>query len=233
MLIISLLQTDWEETSLVQWKMGGLDGEGLKMCDISRHEWFLDSHQTVNFQSLFPIPTVFFHQAYNYSTLVSLFHILSLLFFFLGGRFIYSFMGVGVFLCCISLLGCIAAEAFSGCCLCFVSHLKWIFFIFLWVCLKVLTHLLWKQPCVETLGLSVYFQISVILFYLCFLIPWPVEMLVFDDHHSIHSTRGCLGDIHQRWSSLGKGSFFLPPSSPCINVTAFATISVISKIENM
>ncbi|KAF7818500.1 tetraspanin-18-like isoform X1 [Senna tora] len=37
--------------------------------------------------------------------------------------FIYSFMGVGILLCCISLLGCIAAEAFNGCCLCFYSML--------------------------------------------------------------------------------------------------------------
>lgn len=41
--------------------------------------------------------------------------------FFFGGRFIYSFMGVGILVCCIALIGCIAAEAISGCCLCFVS----------------------------------------------------------------------------------------------------------------
>lgn len=41
---------------------------------------------------------------------------------FLGGRFIYSFMGLGISLCCITLVGCIAAEAISGCCLCFVSY---------------------------------------------------------------------------------------------------------------
>ncbi|GAY40172.1 hypothetical protein CUMW_050010 [Citrus unshiu] len=35
--------------------------------------------------------------------------------------FIYSFMGVGILVCCIALIGCIAAEAISGCCLCFVS----------------------------------------------------------------------------------------------------------------
>lgn len=38
--------------------------------------------------------------------------------------FIYSFMGVGVLVCCITLLGCIAAESFSGCCLCFYAVLK-------------------------------------------------------------------------------------------------------------
>ncbi|EEF41308.1 conserved hypothetical protein [Ricinus communis] len=38
--------------------------------------------------------------------------------------FIYSFMGVGIILCCITLIGCIAAEAINGCCLCFYSILK-------------------------------------------------------------------------------------------------------------
>lgn len=38
--------------------------------------------------------------------------------------FIYSFMGVGVLLCCISFIGCIAAEAINGCCLCFYTLLK-------------------------------------------------------------------------------------------------------------
>ncbi|KAJ0110495.1 hypothetical protein Patl1_01654 [Pistacia atlantica] len=38
--------------------------------------------------------------------------------------FIYSFMGVGILLCCITLIGCIAAEAISGCCLCF-KQLWW------------------------------------------------------------------------------------------------------------
>ncbi|KAK8611751.1 hypothetical protein V6N13_131793 [Hibiscus sabdariffa] len=33
--------------------------------------------------------------------------------------FIYSFMGVGIGLCCISLIGCVAAESINGCCLCF------------------------------------------------------------------------------------------------------------------
>ncbi|MBA0680709.1 hypothetical protein Goari_012394, partial [Gossypium aridum] len=37
--------------------------------------------------------------------------------------FIYSFLGVGIVLCCISLIGCIAAESINGCCLCFVSYL--------------------------------------------------------------------------------------------------------------
>ncbi|KAI4341619.1 hypothetical protein MLD38_026319 [Melastoma candidum] len=32
---------------------------------------------------------------------------------------IYSFMGVGIMLCSISFIGCIAAEALHGCCLCF------------------------------------------------------------------------------------------------------------------
>lgn len=38
--------------------------------------------------------------------------------------FIYSFMGVGVLLCCITLIGCIAAEVINGCCLCFYTLLK-------------------------------------------------------------------------------------------------------------
>ncbi|GLT41496.1 hypothetical protein SLA2020_155560 [Shorea laevis] len=38
--------------------------------------------------------------------------------------FIYSFMGVGILLCCVSLIGCIAAEVISGCCLCFYTLLK-------------------------------------------------------------------------------------------------------------
>ncbi|XP_050207120.1 tetraspanin-18 [Mercurialis annua] len=38
--------------------------------------------------------------------------------------FIYSFMGVGVILCSVTLIGCIAAEAINGCCLCFYTILK-------------------------------------------------------------------------------------------------------------
>ncbi|OMO97834.1 Tetraspanin/Peripherin, partial [Corchorus capsularis] len=38
--------------------------------------------------------------------------------------FIYSFMGVGIVLCCISFIGCIAAESINGCCLCFYTLLK-------------------------------------------------------------------------------------------------------------
>ncbi|KAB2071149.1 hypothetical protein ERO13_A08G192700v2 [Gossypium hirsutum] len=38
--------------------------------------------------------------------------------------FIYSFMGVGIVLCCISLIGCIAAESINGCCLCFYTVIK-------------------------------------------------------------------------------------------------------------
>ncbi|PON55527.1 Tetraspanin [Trema orientale] len=38
--------------------------------------------------------------------------------------FIYSFMGVGIILCCITFIGCIAAEAINGCCLCFYTFLK-------------------------------------------------------------------------------------------------------------
>ncbi|KAI4349305.1 hypothetical protein L6164_009910 [Bauhinia variegata] len=37
--------------------------------------------------------------------------------------FIYSFMGVGILLCCITFLGCIAAEVINGCCLCFYTIL--------------------------------------------------------------------------------------------------------------
>ncbi|KAJ0054256.1 hypothetical protein Pint_01620 [Pistacia integerrima] len=43
--------------------------------------------------------------------------------------FIYSFMGVGILLCCITLIGCIAAEAISGCCLCFYAVLKTMFIL--------------------------------------------------------------------------------------------------------
>ncbi|WCJ38167.1 Tetraspanin family protein [Euphorbia peplus] len=38
--------------------------------------------------------------------------------------FIYSFMGVGIIMCCITLIGYIAAEAINGCCLCFYTILK-------------------------------------------------------------------------------------------------------------
>ncbi|XP_021660111.1 tetraspanin-18 isoform X1 [Hevea brasiliensis] len=38
--------------------------------------------------------------------------------------FIYSFMGVGIILCTITLIGCIAAESVNGCCLCFYTILK-------------------------------------------------------------------------------------------------------------
>ncbi|KAK7393324.1 hypothetical protein VNO78_21877 [Psophocarpus tetragonolobus] len=37
--------------------------------------------------------------------------------------FIYNFMGVGIFVICISFLGCIAAEMVNGCCLCFYTLL--------------------------------------------------------------------------------------------------------------
>lgn len=43
--------------------------------------------------------------------------------------FMYSFMGVGVLMFCISLLGCIAAEAFNGCCLCFYNILITVFIL--------------------------------------------------------------------------------------------------------
>ncbi|KAB2015876.1 hypothetical protein ES319_D08G057100v1 [Gossypium barbadense] len=38
--------------------------------------------------------------------------------------FIYSFMGIGITICCIALIGCIAAESINGCCLCFYTLLK-------------------------------------------------------------------------------------------------------------
>ncbi|XP_022758583.1 tetraspanin-20-like isoform X2 [Durio zibethinus] len=38
--------------------------------------------------------------------------------------FIYSFMGVGIVLGCITFIGCIAAESINGCCLCFYTLLK-------------------------------------------------------------------------------------------------------------
>ncbi|KAL5562040.1 hypothetical protein UlMin_031787 [Ulmus minor] len=37
--------------------------------------------------------------------------------------FVYSFMGVGILLSCITFIGCIAAEAINGCCLCFYTLL--------------------------------------------------------------------------------------------------------------
>ncbi|XP_028765559.1 tetraspanin-18 isoform X2 [Neltuma alba] len=37
--------------------------------------------------------------------------------------FIYSFMGLGIVLCCITFLGCIAAEVIHSCCLCFYTIL--------------------------------------------------------------------------------------------------------------
>lgn len=43
--------------------------------------------------------------------------------------FIYSFMGVGISLCCIALIGCIAAEVVNGCCLCFYTLLKTAFIL--------------------------------------------------------------------------------------------------------
>ncbi|CAN6684680.1 unnamed protein product [Malus baccata var. baccata] len=37
--------------------------------------------------------------------------------------FIYSFMGLGILLCCVTFIGCIAAAAINGCCLCFYTIL--------------------------------------------------------------------------------------------------------------
>ncbi|XP_048430218.1 tetraspanin-18 [Pyrus x bretschneideri] len=37
--------------------------------------------------------------------------------------FIYSFMGLGILLCCVNFIGCIAATAINGCCLCFYTIL--------------------------------------------------------------------------------------------------------------
>lgn len=38
--------------------------------------------------------------------------------------FIYSFLGVGILVCVVTIIGFIAAEAINGCCLCFYSILK-------------------------------------------------------------------------------------------------------------
>ncbi|CAH2077647.1 unnamed protein product [Thlaspi arvense] len=38
--------------------------------------------------------------------------------------FIYSFMAIGILVCIVTIIGFIAAEAISGCCLCFYSILK-------------------------------------------------------------------------------------------------------------
>ncbi|KAL5554241.1 hypothetical protein UlMin_041642, partial [Ulmus minor] len=38
-------------------------------------------------------------------------------------EFIYSFMGMGILLCCITFLGCIVVEAIKGCCMCFYTLL--------------------------------------------------------------------------------------------------------------
>ncbi|XP_015892130.3 tetraspanin-18 isoform X2 [Ziziphus jujuba] len=43
--------------------------------------------------------------------------------------FIYSFMGVGILLCCVTFIGCIAAEAINGCCLCFYTLLMTVIII--------------------------------------------------------------------------------------------------------
>ncbi|XP_062079268.1 tetraspanin-18 [Humulus lupulus] len=43
--------------------------------------------------------------------------------------FIYFFMGVGILLCSITFIGCIAAEAINGCCLCFYTFLKIVFIL--------------------------------------------------------------------------------------------------------
>ncbi|GMI73978.1 hypothetical protein like AT2G20230 [Hibiscus trionum] len=43
--------------------------------------------------------------------------------------FIYSFMGIGIALCCVTLIGCIAAESVNGCCLCFYTLLKIVFIL--------------------------------------------------------------------------------------------------------
>ncbi|KAF1880006.1 hypothetical protein Lal_00022133 [Lupinus albus] len=37
--------------------------------------------------------------------------------------FIYSFMGIGIVVSCVTFLGCIAAEMINGCCLCFYTLL--------------------------------------------------------------------------------------------------------------
>uniref|UniRef100_A0A6M2E7X7 Tetraspanin family protein n=1 Tax=Populus davidiana TaxID=266767 RepID=A0A6M2E7X7_9ROSI len=38
-------------------------------------------------------------------------------------------MGVGVILCCVTFIGCIAAESINGCCLCFYTILKIVFIV--------------------------------------------------------------------------------------------------------
>ncbi|KZV28717.1 tetraspanin-18-like [Dorcoceras hygrometricum] len=42
-------------------------------------------------------------------------------------RFVHAFMGVGIFLCCITCIGQFAAEALNGCCLCFYALLSTVF----------------------------------------------------------------------------------------------------------
>ncbi|KAL6516228.1 hypothetical protein OROGR_019533 [Orobanche gracilis] len=43
--------------------------------------------------------------------------------------FIYAFMGIGILVCCITLVGNIGAEAINGCCLCFYAVLATIFIL--------------------------------------------------------------------------------------------------------
>jgi len=43
--------------------------------------------------------------------------------FFFAGSSTYYFMGVGIIPCCVTFIGCIAAESINGCCLCFVSDI--------------------------------------------------------------------------------------------------------------
>ena len=69
--------------------------------------------------------------------------------FFLFGRFIYSFMGVGILLCSITFIGCIAAEAINGCCLCFVSSMLKFFYLKI-VVWQLLVWLLWYTSKDET-----------------------------------------------------------------------------------
>lgn len=165
-----------------------------------------------NFQSPKPIINSLCLSTVGYLCLLILFH------FPFPGRFIYSFMGVGILLCCITFLGCIAAEAFNVCCLCFVSHL-WKYLSAQFSFADNGFTFCSERSFEWNLWIS-YFQ----LFYLLSqLIPWPSQMLVHDTRHRTHSTRGCSGGIHCNWPSMGKGSFFLLSD---INMVALTVLNI-------
>jgi hypothetical protein len=136
-----------------------------------------------------------------------------------GGRFIYSFLGVGILLCCITLIGCIAAEVIHGCCLFFVSYIYEILIVFfrffslcwlrnkslllLWTKLFLIFELdivrnvsFWSILLVE-LNASLVCASNPISFGFSFNL---LKMLVYYPHNCTHTTRSSSGGIHCNWS---------------------------------